>query len=417
VLISAKIDNPVFISKLENNWRKLYGLQVNQGNLKILRELQNKNQKLEDKIAQMEAENNRDFSCLTVNLGHGNNNFGQQIIGNNNIHVNNILQTAGGLGQYSMPGVLPGVFNSNAQLSRMRADSQTSTYSDSLNINNLNHPIKSHETTNSASFNSETMTMNTTNNNQNQANNFSNNLLAEFNKMKAENNRLRERNEDLEENSSKLRNHLFSMKNQGASGKNNNSSGSKSDSDKSRKIMTGYNSIGNETLTHGEQNNRESTNNIEFGQISNRNSSEMAETTINDDTNTNAGETTTTLELDELVESDELFKKRQEIYEVNVKLDEERKNRKHWQEKYKEKSKAYSDIKNRYGRADRQWMEEKRRRTDIENHHEQVYACTRNKLKIVNDAKSCLEAENRSMKRLIDGLIVNINQQLTEKLN
>jgi len=320
--------------------------------------------------------------------------------------VDTILQTAGG--NYPMPGV----FNSNqAQLSRMRADSQTSTYSDSLNINNLNHPIKSHETTNSASFNSETMTMNTTNNNQNQANNFSNNLLAEFNKMKAENNRLRERNEDLEENSSKLRNHLFSMKNQN-SGKNN-SSGSKSDSDKSRK-MNGYNSIGNDTLTHGGQN-QESSNNIEFGQNSNRNSSEMNDTTINDETNTNAGETTTTLELDELVESDELFKKRQEIYEVNVKLDEEKKNRKLWQEKYKEKSKAYSDIKNRYGRADRQWMEEKRRRTDIENHHEQVYACTRNKLKIVNDAKSCLEAENRSMKRMIDGLIVNINEKLTEK--
>ena len=418
LLISAKIEkNPVFFSKLENNWRKLYGLHVNQGNLKLLRELQNKNQKLEDKIAQIEAENNRDFSCLTVNLGQGNNNnYGQQIIGNN-VHVNNILQTSG---QYPMPG-----FNSNAtQLSRMRADSQTSTYSDSLNINNLSHPIKSHETTNSASFNSETMTMNATNNNQNQSNsNFSNNLLAEFNKMKAENNRLRERNEDLEENYSKLRNHLFSMKNQ-ASGKNNNSSGSKSDSDKSRKSgVNGLNSIGNETLTNGEQNrdqNREFSINIEFGtQNSNRNSSEMNETaTINDETNTNAdGETTTTLELDDLLESDELIKKRQEIYQVNVKLDDERKKKTHWQEKYKEKSKAYSDIKNRYGRADRQWMEEKRRRTDIESHHEQVYACTRNKLKIVNDAKSCLEAENRSMKRLLDEMIVRINQEMTEKYN
>ena len=88
----------------------------------------------------------------------------------------------------------------------------------------------------------------------------------------------------------------------------------------------------------------------------------------------------------------------QDLRDAHTKLEDEKKKSKSWHDKYK-------DMKNRYGRVDKHLQEEKKRRTEIENHHEQVYSCTRNKLKIVNDVKSCLEAENRVLKSTIDRFI------------
>ena len=119
------------------------------------------------------------------------------------------------------------------------------------------------------------------------------------------------------------------------------------------------------------------------------------ETMTNGDDETDILENpSSTLKLDEL-------DLRQDLRDAHTKLEDEKKKSKSWHDKYK-------DMKNRYGRVDKHLQEEKKRRTEIENHHEQVYSCTRNKLKIVNDAKSCLEAENRKLKSTIDRFIAEM---------
>ena len=148
-----------------------------------MKEYQSKIQKLEDRIFQLEAEASKEFSCITVNPNilqtYENNNNNFSIKSNNSVPIPHPPQPI---------------------LNRFRADSQTSTSS----FNNQ-HFIKSHETTNSASYNSETNLISK----QDKNGIFPEPWFLEFDNIKAENNRLKERNEDLEEKCCELRNHLY----------------------------------------------------------------------------------------------------------------------------------------------------------------------------------------------------------------
>ena len=302
----------------------------------------------------MEAENSNDFSCL--------NNLTVKLQPNlpENIPFENqyILQTS--------------------NMSRIRADSQTSTYSDCPNSGNMNQLIKSHETTNSASYNSETMTIPS---NKDNSNGFPVAIIEDYTRIKIENNRLREVNEELEEYNAKLRCHLTNPQTQLSRNqtinKRNVTSSSKSDSDKSRNTL--------ET----------------------KNCDDTTNTVTNDSTIEN--ETPSELEHD-LVR---LIEKQQELREVKTQLAEEKKHSKDLKYKCSEKSSEIEKLKYKYERSYKRLQEEKKRRNEIENHHELVYACTRNKLKVVNEAKQCLEAQNHKLRSLINENLLTIESRLS----